>query len=220
MSPKITRFALVLAAVALMASFPMVQAAAQGQGDRKSDAKKAAEPEHEKDGQKQKKAKKHPSAAPAEYGVAAVIVQRGNGAPAIWGTYSTRLGSPVGDTTGGALRFTCRTADVSCKISVAAAVLSPLPTTPVAFYPRLLVQRQATGTSPQAYCEYGDGVDSNGFAWVTPQASTTSPNWSPFTIHIGGSADCSGPDPTAGAVSQITVPVGYYDIFSTFTFKR
>jgi hypothetical protein len=42
----------------------------------------------------------------------------------------------------------------------------------------------------------------------------------PLTLHIGGSADCDGPVPDAGAVSVITVPAGYYDVFSTFVFRK
>jgi hypothetical protein len=38
--------------------------------------------------------------------------------------------------------------------------------------------------------------------------------------HIGGSADCNGPDPTAGSVAVITVPVGFYDVWSSFTFRQ
>ena len=37
-------------------------------------------------------------------------------------------------------------------------------------------------------------------------------------INIGGSADCGGPVTTAGDVDQITVPVGCYDVKSTFVF--
>ena len=43
-------------------------------------------------------------APPPEYGVAAVEVTRGT-STATWGVYSTRLGSPVGDTTGGSFRL-------------------------------------------------------------------------------------------------------------------
>ena len=39
-------------------------------------------------------------------------------------------------------------------------------------------------------------------------------------INIGGSADCSGPVPTAGDVAVITVGPGYYDVFTTFLFKK
>lgn len=165
----------------------------------------------------------------AEYGVAAVTVQRGTGAPAIWATYSTRLGSPVGDTTGGAFRFTCATAP--CKVSVSAAVLANGGYGGV--YPRVLIQRQDFATAglptnstsaPQKYCEYGDGsfttATPNGVASVASQPSTATPTYTPIQIHIGGSADCGGPDPTASAVSQITVPVGYYDVFSTFIFVK
>ena len=37
-------------------------------------------------------------------------------------------------------------------------------------------------------------------------------------LHIGSSADCSGPVATAGLVNEITVPKGYTTSFSTFVF--
>lgn len=40
-----------------------------------------------------------------DYAIASVFVQRGNGSRAVFGTYSATLGSPIGTTTGGALRF-------------------------------------------------------------------------------------------------------------------
>jgi len=39
-------------------------------------------------------------------------------------------------------------------------------------------------------------------------------------INIGGSADWPGPVPTAGDVAVVTVVPGYYDVFSTFVFKK
>jgi hypothetical protein len=64
------------------------------------------------------------------------------------------------------------------------------------------------------YCEYGDGPA----AAVPTQASTTSPALQELPIDIGGSADCSGPDATHGAIAQITFPAGYYHVQSTFVF--
>ncbi len=161
------------------------------------------------------------NALAAEYGAAAVIVQRGAGAPAPWAIYSTRLGSPVGDTTGGTFRFTCSAANAPCRVSVGAAVLSDAPGAAVGFWPRVMIQRQDINGGPQTYCEYGDGVGSpDPFGAVTPQLTSSTPTFAPMTVHIGGSADCGGPVATAGAVSVITVPAGYYDVFSTFVFKK
>jgi hypothetical protein len=157
-------------------------------------------------------------APPAEYGVAAVSVDRGTG-PAIWATYSTRLGSPVGDNTGGAFRFTCRTDQAPCKVSVSAAYLTA-GAGALGVYPRVLIHRQDyVSAGPETYCEYGDG-SSPAFAPLLAQPLSSSPAYTPFPIDIGGSADCGGPDPTAGAVNQITVPAGYYDVSSTFTFVK
>ena len=143
----------------------------------------------------------------AECGVAAISVNRGAG-PAIWATYSTRIGSPVGDSTGGAFRFTCKTAQAPCTVSVGAAYLSNGADT-LAVWPRLLIQRQDyVNPGAQTYCEYGDGVaDPIPFGLVAAQPGTSTPVYSPLTIHIGGSADCGLPGP-AGQVPQITVPAG------------
>ena len=99
------------------------------------------------------------AAVPPEYGVAAVDVTRG-GTAATWAVYSTELGSPVGDTTGGTFRFTCTTAQAPCFVAVKAAALSDSGGT-VSFYPRLLLERTGTppGTlEPTLYCEYADGA--------------------------------------------------------------
>ncbi len=157
----------------------------------------------------------------AEYGTAAVLVQRGAGLATPWAVYSTRLGSPVGDTTSGAFRFTCSVANAPCRLSVAAAVLSNGPTSQAYVWPRVILQKQPINGGPQSYCEYGDGVNSpDPFGLVESQPSSSLPTFTPLTLHIGGSADCGGPVPDAGAVSVITVPAGYYDVFSTFVFKK
>lgn len=161
---------------------------------------------------------------PPEYGVVAVSVKRGASAASIWARYSTRLGSPVGDTTGGAFRFTCTTAHAPCKVSIGAAVLSHIPGT-AGVYPRVLMQIQSYTTGgPQTYCEYADGsfhpTTPDGVTALTTQTPTSTPVYTPVPIHIGGSADCKGPDPTPGLISEITVGPGYYDVFSTFTFVK
>ena len=157
----------------------------------------------------------------AEYGVATVWVQRGTGAPGLWGGYTTRLGSPVGDTTGGTFRFSCDAAQAPCHVAVAAAVLSDVPGAgPVGVFPRVLIQRQ-NDSGQMTYCEYGDGVDlANPFGIVVPQPSTPLPAFTPLTLHIGGSADCGVPGLPGGKVAQITVPAGRYDVFPSFVFRR
>ena len=181
--------------------------------------------------------------APVAYGVGTVNVKRGANAPSIWAAYSTRLGSPLGlnftdsaiggDTTGGAFRFTCNTSPTGtnpakpgndhnsrCELSVAAATLSSVAGETVYVYPRVLIQTQALGGGQQTYCEYGDGSVGAAFALVSTQAMTATPVYTPMMVNIGGSADCSGPVSTAGDVNVITVGPGYYDVFTTFVFKK
>ena len=86
-------------------------------------------------------------------------------------------------------------------------------------YPRVLIYRGGDPDSvvtPEFYCEYGDGP----FTVVprTPKADTTPTTAGSVPLDIGGSADCNGPVPTAGAVAEIVVPKGYYDVASTFVF--
>jgi Collagen triple helix repeat (20 copies) len=157
--------------------------------------------------------------APEEYGVGVVQVQRGAGAVTPWAVYSTELGSPMGDSTGGAFRFTCTTAHDVCKVSLAAKVLSDGSTAPASVYPRILIYRggQPDGSiEPMLYCEYGDGTTS---AISRKPTSDTALSGDAVNVHIGGSADCGGPDATAGSVAVITVPRGYYDVWTSFTFK-
>ena len=136
-----------------------------------------------------------------------------------WATYSTALGSPVGDNTGGVFRFTCSTANAPCTVSVGGAILSRSAGTG-AIYPRVLIYRQDYNAGgPEIYCEYGDGATvASGPLALTKQPLSSTPVYAPVPLHIGGSADCGGPDPTAGLVNQITVPSGYYDVHSTFVF--
>jgi Collagen triple helix repeat (20 copies) len=145
-----------------------------------------------------------------DYGVAKVNVWRGSGPYATWATYSTALGSPVGDTTGGVFRFTCSTANAPCKVKVSAAILG---SSNHSIYPRLLLYKEDYNAGgPEFYCEYADG--STGSA---PFALTGNAGYSDVPVNIGGTDDCglSGP---AGDVDQITVPAGYYDVHSTFVF--
>jgi hypothetical protein len=154
-----------------------------------------------------------------EYGVATVNVSRGSVNPATaWATYSTPLGSPVGDTTGGVFRFTCSTANAPCTVAIKAAVLSDSAGT-AAFYPRVLIYRQDYNSGgPEVYCEYGDGSTGSAPLAIVKQQPSATPAYTAVPVNIGGSADCGGPVTTAGDVPVITVPSGYYDVHSTFVF--
>lgn len=144
------------------------------------------------------------------YGVAKVNVARhkdGVMQPATaWATYSTTIGGPEGDTASGTFRFTCNDAQAPCKVSVAAYSTAD----DVKVYPRVNILTQSLNGGPEVQCEYGDG----------PLSSTLTGSVSDLIVNIGGSADCNGPDATAGDVSAITVPAGYYDVTSTFQFVR
>jgi hypothetical protein len=151
------------------------------------------------------------------YGVASVWVSRGGNPATAWATYSTLLGSPVGDNTGGVFRFTCSTANAPCTVALKAAVLSDSPD-PGSVYPRVLIYKQDYNVGgPEVYCEYGDGSTGSAPLAVTPQAPTSTPVWTAVPVNIGGSDDCGLAGP-AGDVNQITVPAGYYDVKSTFVF--
>ncbi len=160
----------------------------------------------------------HAKGGRVAYGVATVNVSRGGAPATAWATYSTALGSPVGDNTGGVFRFTCATAVAPCTVSVAGAVLSRSAGT-AAIYPRVLIYRQDYNAGgPEVYCEYGDGSTGSLPMALTKQPLSSTPTYTPVPINIGGSADCGGPVATAGDVNQITVPAGYYDVHSTFVF--
>jgi len=156
-----------------------------------------------------------------DYGVANVLVDRGSGA-GIWATYSTTIGSPVGDTTGGTFRFTCPANAAPCKVSASAAVLSSA-TGGAHVYPRILIQTESLDGGPQTYCEYADGADnSNDPDAISRVAASTSPKDFPaLDLGIGGSLDCNAGQayPSTGVVQEIWVPAGYYDVFSTFDFS-
>jgi hypothetical protein len=181
---------------------------------------------HGKSHWKPKKHKGHHKGNNADYGVATVNVSRGHDANGVqnaasaWATYSTALGSPVGDTTGGTFRFTCSTVNAPCTVAVAAAVLSDDPGN-ADFYPRVLIYRQDyDNAGPEVYCEYGDGSTGSAPISINAQALSATPTYTPVPINIGGSADCGGPVATAGDVNVITVPSGYYDVHSTFVFVQ
>lgn len=149
--------------------------------------------------------------------MAYVRVQRGTGGQTPWATYSTELGSPVGGTTSGAFRFTCTAAQAPCKVSVTAKILSD-GVGPGRVYPRVLIYKGGghpdSVVTPEFYCEYGDAPV--GTVPRTPKSDTASPG-TPVTLNIGGTNDC-GIAGTGGDVTEIVVPKGYYDVFSTFVF--
>jgi hypothetical protein len=181
---------------------------------------------HGKSHWKPKHHKKNQGDDDTDYGVATVNVSRGHSTAGVqnaattWATYSTALGSPVGDNTGGVFRFTCTTVQAPCTVAVAAAVLSDNHDN-ADFYPRVLIYRQDyVNPASESYCEYGDGSVGAAPVSITAQPLTATPTYTPVMINIGGSADCSGPVPTAGDVSVITVGAGYYDVHSTFVFVQ
>ena len=149
------------------------------------------------------------------YGLGYVLVDRGSG-PAVWAEYSTTLGSPsaFGDSAGGTFRFTCRTAQAPCKVSLQAQVSGAASGT---VYPRILLyQEDYNSGGPEMECEYGDGADNNGSSAPIGNTPTA------ITVGIGGSLDCPGTTqvyPTNGVATSIDVPAGYYDVQSTFFFK-
>lgn len=153
--------------------------------------------------------------APAPtYGIAQVLVSRGGNTAVPWATYSTSLGSPVGDTTSGAFRFTCSTANAPCALSAQAYTTD---SGTVTLYPRILIYKSDFNTGQvSGECEYADGTDNNGGQATLTQTAA------PITLGIGGSLDCGSAQayPPNGVASEIDVPAGYYDVFSTFTFSK
>lgn len=167
-----------------------------------------------------------PSTA-GEYAVANVFVSRGTAAPGLWATYSAAMGSPIGTTTGGQVRFTCRSADKHCMVSISAAVLSNT-TGSAHVYARVLIYKQIPG-GPDNYCEYADGSDNNGTPATisrVPMSTIAASINTPLNMGIGGSLDCQSTQvrPPSGVVNGIEVPGGpdgstEYDVFATFAFR-
>jgi hypothetical protein len=88
-------------------------------------------------------------------------------------------------------------------------------------YPRLLVYNAGDGNgqgAPLTTCEYADGSTDANPMTITHQATSASPTYTAVPVNIGGSDDC-GLNGAPGNVAQITVPNGYYDVHSTFTFS-
>jgi hypothetical protein len=136
----------------------------------------------------------------------------------LWGLFSTEIGSPVGDWTGGTFRFTCTVAHVTCTVTIRAWVISDTSTDEALFHPRILLYRGGDPGSiePELYCEFGDGP----FQLIPREPFPADDPLVPrpdLLVDIGGSADCNGP-PAAGEVTEIVVPTGNYDVFATFGF--
>jgi hypothetical protein len=151
------------------------------------------------------------------------MIARGIGAgPVIWGLFSTELGSPVGDTTGGTFRFTCTSTHAECTVTIRASVLSDSSTAPALFLPRILLYRGGdpdTGSEPALYCEFGDGP----LQPIDREPLDENPSDGPdLPFNIGSSEDCNGPDPDPPPgedVVRIVVPPGFYDVFTSFGFR-
>ncbi len=123
------------------------------------------------------------------------MIQRGAAPaePVLWGFFSTEIGSPVGDTTGGSFRFTCTVAHVNCTVTIRAWVISDTSTDLALFHPRILLTRGGNEVieGPELYCEYGDGP----FQFI-PRESFPSDPLEPrddLPFNIGSTADCGGP---------------------------
>jgi hypothetical protein len=87
----------------------------------------------------------------------------------------------------------------------------------VTVYPRILIYKSDINTGQvSGQCEYGDGAD-NSDSYEAVGNGTLSP----LTVGIGGTLDCGSSQtyPTNGTASEIDVPAGYYDVFTTFYFK-
>ena len=162
----------------------------------------------------------------AEYAVANVLVSRGGAAPVVWATFSATLGSPVGTTAGGQVRFSCSAAQAPCKVSVAAAVLSRR-TGSAHLFPRVLIHKEDGPRAPQTFCEYANGADNSGavdhIARVPMDTHVTSIH-TPLAMGIGGTLDCDSGQPFSPTVKQIWVPnastggTAFYDVWATLTF--
>ena len=133
--------------------------------------------------------------------------------------YSTTLGSPVGDTTGGTFRLSCSASQAPCTVAVKAAALSDNAGT-ITLWPRVLITQDLTGVGTTVFCEYGDGSTGTAPATLTKQPKSASPTYKPVQLNIGGTADCPGGAATpVGDVDNISVPEGHYDVYATFSFS-
>jgi hypothetical protein len=87
-------------------------------------------------------------------------------------------------------------------------------------YPRILLYKQDFNAGgPSTYCEYADGATND----TDAPSYGFEPVGSSLTMGIGGTADCPGSTqivPSSNiVVSEIEVPMGRNDVWSTFSFK-
>lgn len=161
------------------------------------------------------------------YGIGEVLVNTGTGAVP-WASYSTTLGSPVGDTTSGTFRFTCKNTAGGCDVSVQAYTTA----SGYAVYPRLLIYKSGPSGNDSQYCEYADGADNDNDPAPVGTSAT------PVELGIGVTLDCGSTVQTTSSsdvtkdpqgqgfdVSEINVPgatgVGeHYDVFTTLVFVK
>jgi hypothetical protein len=141
------------------------------------------------------------------------------------------LGAPGGPaTTSGQFRFTCQTrAPTGCDLSIGAAVISPTRGGgggTMGFYPRVTIQKQATGGDPMTFCEYADGAFAR-VPLVPDLASAQAAMQDSLRVDVGGTLDCgAGQTLPPNGVRTITVPGGsaggtgaaFYDVWVTVGF--
>lgn len=150
------------------------------------------------------------------YGIANVQVDG-----TTWATYSTTIGSPVGDTASGAVRFTCKNVTDGCNVSLEA--YSTVSGTTL--YPRLILEKEDNTNGAKLTCEYADGSTNDGGVTLLGTSATDPTK---IGLGIGSTFDCGSTVQTGspqGAVYQINVPGAsgqgiHYDVFATLTFKK
>ena len=156
-----------------------------------------------------------------EYAIVTVFVDRGGvGGPSRFAFYSAPLGSPAGTTTGGVFRFSCSAEQQPCKISYGAAVVSHQSTANALVHPRLDIHKDLG--APIVFCEYADGANNNaGLAQIqrvpTLEEAVIAMQ-TPLLMGIGGSLDCGTAQVYTPEVTEIWVPQGFYDVWTTFAF--
>jgi hypothetical protein len=147
------------------------------------------------------------------YGIANVQVDG-----TTWATYSTTIGSPVGDTASGAVRFTCKNATDGCNVSLQAYSTA----SGYAVYPRIILEKEDNSDGAKLTCEYADGTNNEGgVADLTGSAQTVD-------LGVGSTFDCGSTVQTgtpADGVDHINVPGAsgqgiHYDVFTTLTFTK
>jgi hypothetical protein len=152
-----------------------------------------------------------------KYGIGEVLVDRGDGAGAVvWATYSTSLGSPVGDTASGEFVFTCKNVTNGCNVSLQAYATKD----GYQVYPRIVLTKQDNTNGYVHGCEYGDGINNEG------GLATLTKTPSPITVGYGSTFDCDGNQTgSPDGVSYLNVPGAsgqgiHYYVSTTWTFEK